>query len=309
MKHSIIICTRNRPDELGVTLDSVAGQSFSESFSVTIVDGSDEQAARAIADLCSSVQHPTVNYFKYPTKPSLARQRNYGIALLPDDIDVVHFMDDDVTLDREYLQNMDEAFLQNDNAMGIGATVIEEGRSLNPPNLSWVMRSFLLYSDQPGRVLASGHETPAQSSMLSAPTSVEWLNGCAAYRRQVFDDFRFADILEGYSLDEDLDFSYRVGREHCLLVYPAASMIHRRSSDNRLPGRQYFEDYLIHRYWFVRNNLPAVTGRVAFWWSAMGRMLRAQLGRTDGRSDMLKGYAGGVRKILRRDHYLFADDE
>lgn len=309
MKHALAICTRNRLGELLETLESIDAQSRDMDFSVTVIDGSDDDIAVRMESECQSASRFRVNYIRYPGQPSLARQRNHAVDVIAEEADVIHFLDDDVTLAPDYLVQMDKAFAENTEAAGVGPTVIEEGRSLLPPRFSFLMRLFLLFSDKPGQVLISGHETPAQSLQLSHTVAVEWLNGCAAYRRAVFDEFRFADILEGYSLDEDLDFSYRVSRKKRLIVFPQASMLHRRSSDNRLPGEKYFHDYLVHRYWFTTRNMPPVGGRTSFWWSTVGRLLRATIGRSENRHAIVSGYLNGVRTILRKDHYLLTNQE
>ena len=304
MRHSLVICTRNRSDELAKTLESIKNLRNISDCSVLIVDASDDESVRTNNQSAHETGIQRIKHFRFEGQPSLARQRNFAIDEVAQSVDVIHFLDDDVTLDPEYLHYMEIAFRDFPDAGGIGATVIEKGRSERPPKLARLMSIFLLYSKQPGRVLVSGHETPAQSRSLDSPLKVQWLNGCAAYRTHVFDENRFEAILEGYSLDEDLDLSYRVGLSHPLYVYPLASMIHRRSSENRYPEAQYFEDYLIHRYWFVEKNLASFLSKIAFWWSTVGRLLRAVAGPKPVRSAMLSGYLRGIRRIARRDHYL-----
>ncbi len=245
-----------------------------------------------------------IEHKRFDGAPSLARQRNWAIEYLGGTTDIIHFLDDDVTLEPDYLALMDRAFSSNPDAVGIGGALLESGRIRTRPKRAFLLRLLLLHSNRPGIVLLSGHESPAQMIDLDQTIQVEWLNGCAAYKSSILSDFKCDDALEGYSLDEDLDLSYRIGRHHKLLVEPSIRMLHRKSPESRGAPDSYYSDYLVHRFWFVKKNIDHPMKYAAFWWSTFGRILRATLNGQQEGSVARRGYFRGVRQIVTREHYL-----
>jgi GT2 family glycosyltransferase len=108
-------------------------------------------------------------------------------------------------------------------------------------------------SPKPGSVLQSG-----RNIMPSGPEEIEidWLSGCSmTYRRRVFDIQRFNSEFSGYSLMEDLEFSFRVKKTTGSLMFlPNSHYVHMESSENRWPTLKshFFETY--HRAIFVKQN-------------------------------------------------------
>src|ERR671914_1495885 len=91
---AFIIATRNRPDELLVTIESLVRQTVLPA-ELCIVDSSDETPVRAkIEELCEEVGL-SLDYH-HPAPRGLTVQRNIGIDRT--DGDPVFFIDDDVWL-------------------------------------------------------------------------------------------------------------------------------------------------------------------------------------------------------------------
>jgi len=118
-------------------------------------------------------------------------------------------------------------------------------------------------------------------------------------------DHRFDDRLEGYSLDEDLDLSYRVGAQKRLMIVPAAIVHHHESEKERAGLRDYTHDRLVHRYWFLEKNLRHPLRKAAFWWSTAGRLLAVRF-RSDKEmsTEELAGLLAGARTVWKRTHPL-----
>ncbi|PSQ72022.1 MAG: hypothetical protein BRD31_01985, partial [Bacteroidetes bacterium QH_2_64_26] len=90
--------------ELARTLESVAKQSGAAHRLVIVVDGSDhddaERTAEVVQNWCD--EGLPFRHHCYSGSPAGTRQRNAGVDLLPESVDVVHFIDDDVTLQAGY---------------------------------------------------------------------------------------------------------------------------------------------------------------------------------------------------------------
>src|SRR3954471_11550169 len=96
----LVLCTRNRPDEVRTCLDTVRVQTHVPA-RVLVVDSSDDDATeRLIADLRGN--WPVDSKLEYlRSEPGLTRQRSVGIDAT--DEEIVHFVDDDTVLDVGYI--------------------------------------------------------------------------------------------------------------------------------------------------------------------------------------------------------------
>ncbi len=302
--YAVVVCTRNRPDDLSRTLASIAAEA-GPGMHVMVVDASDLAARTQNAAEGASFTAAPLRHLPFPGAPSLARQRNFALDHLPPSIAIVHFLDDDVTLAPGYFDALN-AWFTHPSVGGAGGRVIEPGPP-RPRRLMALRRLLLLDHPAPGRVLPSGVTTPAQTLPLPTPRPVQWLSGCScAYRRSLLTRHRFDDRLEGYALDEDLDLSFRLGREARLVVEPRAMLFHHVSPVGRdaLEGRAH--DALVHRYWFLEKNLRSPLRKPAFWWSVTGKLLVAALSSRPDAREALRGRLRAVRTLLRRDHYLLS---
>ncbi len=103
LRHKIafIVPTRNRPDLLTKLLQSLQEQTV-EANQVIVVDGSDQPVEPEIKQFLS----PTVSYLRV-FSPSLTKQRNEGIKALHEDITLVGYLDDDIVLERDAVEDIE----------------------------------------------------------------------------------------------------------------------------------------------------------------------------------------------------------
>ena len=96
----LVLCTRNRPDEVRTCLDTVRGQTRVPT-RVLVVDSSDDDATeRVVADF--RARWPTGSEIDHlRAEPGLTRQRLAGIDATEEEI--VHFVDDDSVLEPDYI--------------------------------------------------------------------------------------------------------------------------------------------------------------------------------------------------------------
>lgn len=300
---AVIICTRNRSDDLRRTLHSISALDECPELLILVVDGSDEDHVQPTRHTVSQFSELELQYLRFKEPPAGTRQRNYGIDHLPPSVEIVHFIDDDVTILHGYFQRSATVLRDNSEVGGVGSLVIEPP---NPPRpTTWVERFFLLSSSQPGRVLPSGQTSPAQNQPASTLVESEWLNGCSSYRRTVVDRFRWDPSVEGHSPRyEDLDFSYRVGQEWRLVVETRVRLIHHISSTSRYNVERRAFESVPRRRWFVDKNIRHPLRVFAFWWSTLGRALIFTVSTHPKKWKALRGLARGVWATLQRSHPL-----
>ena len=308
---AVVICTRNRPAELARTLESVAAQRRAQERLVVVVDGSDPTEAERTAHVVQSGsdEGAPFHYHSYSGRPAATRQRNTGVDLLPESVEVVHFIDDDVTLHDCYFEALYNALTQNPALRGVGGVITKSNESSPRPPIHWAHRLLLLRIDRPSRVLPSGQKMPAWSTGNRKLQPAEWLSTCASsYRAEVFDRHRFDSAVEGPSPRlEDLDFSVRVARDGPLAVVPEARCVHRVSGRNRRGTAATTRERLARRYWFVRKNMDRPLNRLAFWWSTLGQLIALVTSSDPDSRAALRGHVRGLRQAWTRAHPLLGE--
>ena len=99
---SIIICTKNRPNDLKITLGSVFQQSFLPDSVVIVDDSTSDDTEILVRDYAAST--PVNLIYSHSPRPhsGLPAARNTGIKKIPDITEIILFLDDDVTLEKQY---------------------------------------------------------------------------------------------------------------------------------------------------------------------------------------------------------------
>jgi GT2 family glycosyltransferase len=273
---------------------------------VIVVDASEPDVFLQNQQTTASFTAGPLQHHCYEGAPSAAAQRNQGLQLLPDDTEVVFFLDDDITLLSECLRNLAVALEMQPQWGGVGAVELTAPDApLLPHAPSVWKRLFLIDAARPGRVLSSGHVSLYNALPHDAPAlSTQWLSTCCcAYRRSVLDTIRFDEALGG-ALLEDRDLSYRVATRWSLAVIPSARFVHHRSPINRKTARQFAYQRAVQRYWFVAKNIDHPLRKLAFWWATLGQAIAMLASARSEKRMALRGHLRGVRDILTRNHPL-----
>lgn len=245
IKVSYVVATKDRPGELSRLLGSLENQTRLPD-EVIVVDGGDP-----VEVVCRGVRAFPVRYLR-GLPPSGARQRNLGLGAAVPGSGFIGFLDDDVVLEESALEKM-ALFWQvaGENVGGASFNL------RNHPVLA--LRSLKttpfaatagLYSGRPGAVSRAGFQT----MIGHAPSTVyaDWLPTTASvWKREIFKRFRFDEWFEGYSYLEDLDFSYRVGKNYRLAVVADAGYRHFPAASGRGSGYEFGTREVMNRVHFV----------------------------------------------------------
>jgi GT2 family glycosyltransferase len=265
LKSALVICTRNRGQSLAGTLQSWADQTVRPR--AWVVDSSDGDSTEVLVrSLAATLPTGALTYLG--TLPGLTRQRAAGVAAVPSDVNVVHFVDDDVRLAPGYFSGIETVFATTANVIGVGGLIT----NVRIPPARPLGDFFLLTGKRQGSVLASGVVTPVGNAV--APLEVEWLSGCSmSYRRSLFARQPFDLRLVGYCAGEDVEFSLRARRYGRLLVTPAARLEHHWALGGRPEGADLHRLYMIQRHRLTRESGEFGLSPAAFWWSAFGELI------------------------------------
>jgi GT2 family glycosyltransferase len=127
-------------------------------------------------------------------------------------------------------------------------------------------------------VLPSGQIGHLGEDLRGPPFVIEWLyGGNAIIRRAAMGELRYDERFErfgGYAFNEDLDFSYGLGRRGPMLCVPAARLVHKISLAAR-PAHDYRFgiSQVANRGRFVHKHLPGPLHFACYLWSMLGTML------------------------------------
>jgi glycosyltransferase involved in cell wall biosynthesis len=179
MKITVVLCTFNRCGVLAKALESVAVQTLPESveWEVLIVDNnSTDQTHNVVLSVCQRFPG-RFRYFYEPT-PGKSHALNAGIRNA--DSDILAFMDDDVTVESTWLQNLTAA-LRKGECSGVGGRTLLAG-NFSPPRWLALQGPYAL-----GGVLAAmfdlGDE-PCELEPNSAPYGANM-----AFQRKMFEKY------------------------------------------------------------------------------------------------------------------------
>lgn len=262
-KLAFIIPTKDRPKQIRVLLSSIMRQEY-RPIQIIIVDASvDPGENKKTTSLFNDLAIDYVN--AYP--PSLTRQRNMGLGKVLPEISLIGFLDDDVEFLDGSIKEMFKFWENSEDSLG-GAifNVITD----KPSILFWPKQLFFMGNKKAGIMLRSGYNTkicPASKDMYT-----QWLlGGVTIWRKEVVERFKFDEWFKGYGLFEDLEYSYRVGKQFKLAVVSNAKVRHSYLGINRRDNFQFGKMEIINRHHIVKNN-PDLS-LALFCWASLGQLL------------------------------------
>ncbi|MFN0279986.1 MAG: glycosyltransferase family 2 protein [Pyrinomonadaceae bacterium] len=248
---SVVTPTFQRPEEVRGLLENISGQSILPA-EVILIDGAKlgEDATEKTVEEIKDTYPFEVKYIR--RNGGTAIQRNHGIDVANGQF--VAFVDDDVRLDKDFLERVLNVF-NEDSHRKIGGVVGYRTNEFFDANDSerwrWYRRLGLLSTYEPGRYdFECGY--PINNSMqppFSGTRAVDFMTtACAVWRREIFDSgLRFDEFFRDYGVLEDAHFSLKAARQWTLLQCGDARCEELRSAngreDQRLRGRKCVANY------------------------------------------------------------------
>lgn len=266
---TVVVCTRDRPDDLTLCLESLRSIDYSE-LELLVVDN----APRDEATACLVQQRfPEVRYLR-ESRPGLDWARNRAIAAARGEI--IAFTDDDVVVDAGWIRALAAVFHRDPAVMGVTGIVVPYELETEAQVLFERYRSF-----------ARGFATSRTQMPDAGGRSVAFRNGATgrfgtganmAFRRVLFDQVGLFDPGLGAGTParggDDLDMFFRVLKAGYALVYEPRALVrhrHRRTPEElRRQMRDHgisFSAYLT-RSWRAYPEERGGIAWLAAWWAA-----------------------------------------
>jgi glycosyltransferase involved in cell wall biosynthesis len=303
-KASIIIATYNRPQELTVAIASILDQTVHPHEIIVVDDG-------ALTDppLQAEAKRKGIRYIyirKSPENRGLTRSRNVGIEAATGDI--LFFLDDDIQLFSDFLENSLACYHKHPHIDGMGG-----GEILNKkPSIAqklWFAYGvvFCMTGFKKGYFLPSAFSTNLGNPNLKTRFGpVEFLGGASfSFRRHVFETARFSEEFAGYGLGEDKEFSYRVSCTHTLYANPAAKLYHFESPVMRYQKYDRAKATVLSKHHFltdcnVKNRFKGFWFCHAMTGYLLKRVILMLISFDKGEVDRVSGTLSGIFTILKK---------
>ncbi|WP_178358534.1 glycosyltransferase family 2 protein [Mycolicibacterium hippocampi] len=225
---SVVVCTRDRPDQLADALKSIRALDYPD-YEVVVVDNaaSSDATARVVAELGDS----RVRRVAEPI-PGLSTARNTGLRAARHDL--VAFTDDDVFVDRQWLRGIVRGFARTPRVSCVSG-LVPSGELRTPAQNYFDQRVSWAGSLQP-RLFSMAAPPPDQPLFPFQVGRLGTGANFAVKRDRIVELGGFDEALGAGTAaqgGEDLDLFFRVltaGDE--LATEPSAIVWHRHRSDN-----------------------------------------------------------------------------
>jgi len=244
--YAVLIPTRNRPDKVVNLLQSLSNSSIKPSQIVVVASGID------IGETISSFKDSLPITYLYTQSKGQIAQKKLGIALVSNHIEWCLFLDDDLEVSPNAVQDaLREADSYSyDDVAGIGFSLPPSTRTLRINLLvRLIAKLFGIDSNKPGHVARNGHA----NSYLQEQTVLEtqWLNGASLWRTSYIYTYGEGIPSTKYAACEDLIFSYPIGKLRKLLYVPTAKLSFQDPELSDFDGIDVMKAAAYWRFYFV----------------------------------------------------------
>ena len=265
---SVIIPTYNRKEDLKITLKSLS-KNLRDLKEIIVVDQSKNQETKKLIE---SLNAKKLKYV-FSKTPSITIARNLGVKKSSKDSKIICFIDDDVSIEGNYFKEILEVFNSNNLVKAAAGYVNIPENEKEPPIENMLRRLFFIsFKEVSGAriISAYGNTYPLR---LNKEINSHWIPGVnMCYLKSVFDEQKFDENLLGYTVAEDIDFSYRLYKKYPtgLIITPRAKLIHRVSNKEREESKRISYINQVDHFYFQFKNLNNFTHILKFLWSLYG---------------------------------------
>lgn len=212
---AVIIASIGRADQLRQTVEHLDRQTRRPDRILVV-----SVSAEDVIGLEKIVDRPVEVIF---ADKGLPKQRNAGLRHMVGKADIVAFFDDDFVPAPDYLATLEHLFETRPEVVGATGRVIADGIKTRGISFNQALR--LIAEDVP----------PLEMTERSMPA----LYGCnLSVRVSAIDGLWFDENLPLYGWQEDVDFSYQLGRRGTLLLTDILAGVHMGIKGGRTSGKR-----------------------------------------------------------------------
>lgn len=263
---SVIIPTKNRVEDLQRTLDSIVTQTKQPDEIIVVDQGS----SFAECELPASPIRLIHIYAPHVSGAAVAR----NIAMDQAKGDIWVFLDDDVILEPQYIEELLHAYEYLPEATGVSG--IFTNYTLPVLSRHLFERVFVRGAFHDDRQSIYWNANRLRNRGLQR---VKQFTGAAmSFRASAVRALRFDTNLTGASIAEDIDLCARLPRGAVLVIAPKARLCHKRSAIGRTTAHWLDEHAQSSAYMRWRNWNRGLRDDLCFFWLQIGYAVMAAIG-------------------------------
>jgi glycosyltransferase involved in cell wall biosynthesis len=244
---SVCIPTYNRSEQVKNLIQNILNQTELPD-EIVIVDSSSDKKTEEVVINTDKISIPII-YKRYLKGLTLQRNRAVDCAKSA----LVLFLDDDVELDGMFIREIKECFSADYDNKIAGISGIFTNKKYPDYGIGWKLKQKLGIVDvsDAGRLLSCGETTPLPNREFKGLLRVDFLHGgLTAWRKSIFNKFRYSHFFSGYGLGEDKYFSSCVGKMYDLYICGTAKAKHFHEEGNR-PNYFQWGFFNVYNHYFI----------------------------------------------------------
>lgn len=299
LSSALIVCTLDRPAELRRCLLSCLRSSLVPN-KIVVCDASPGDQSKELVNQLADQTKFHLSWLRGPI--GLTKQRNCAINSFEKLPEIIHFVDDDVELDKHYFEALNGTFSSSPEIIGCGGIVMNIDRLPEPAEDSRQHRRRGLVTKMGVNHIMKISRTEEFGSPKIL--DVDWLSGCCmSFRAELFESIHFDERRQGSGIGEDVDFSLRAKAHGRLAINTAARVDHLQSPKSRPNRNNLGVQNATHRLRLSADGLIGGSpNRVAIRciWDGLANVAGGWRDRDSGKRKFGRGILVGVRRWYRR---------
>ena len=231
---TVILCTYNRCEDLNVALQSIATSQMANSVSweILVVDNNSTDQTRNVVERFFR-SYPGLFRYIFEPQPGKSYALNTGIANARGG--VLAFVDDDVTVEPTWLQNLTAPLLHDAELAGVGGRVLPAQKFTPPP---WLPDSF-------DGVIFAGFDLGDNVTELDhAPYGANMAFRKSAFQKHGGFRIDLGPTPNSQIRNEDTEFGRRLLAAGERLRYEPSAVVYHPIPDGRITQEYFFD------WWF-----------------------------------------------------------
>ncbi|MFB5678664.1 glycosyltransferase family 2 protein [Paenibacillus terreus] len=294
---SIAICTRNREEDLKRCISSLAQSKLAAGLQVEVLIVDDGALTEEFLNQQKQMLEPAGMELRYHRKEQpglwLSRVKTAEIARGG----IILFLDDDVELPADYIQNLMNTYEEYPQAAGVGG--VAQGMN---NSFFGTIRCLLSFQQSPfkGKLSLSGQSGSMYNWHKARRTfKTEFFHGCnMSFRKEAIRGLQPVPWLQSYSVGEDLLLSRIALKSGPLYINPLLKLLHHESPSSRDNMEQVAYMRVMNHIHLLRDEQSGPIKYAALCWTTLYFMLRE---RPKKNNSAIKGYKKALKAMFSNE--------
>ncbi|MCO4053588.1 MAG: glycosyltransferase [Bosea sp.] len=224
MRIAVILATAGRPEVVARAVEGLAHQS-EPAERLIVVGAAPEDVERVPAEAAGRPVEVAI------AGRGLTIQRNHGIEMVKEDVDLIVFFDDDFAPSRFWLAQARRLMMADGSVNAFTGRILADG--IHGPGLGWeTAEAIVAKEDAAALALLAGGRSLPHANAGDVPSY-----GCnMGFRMSAIGDQRFDERLKLYGWQEDTDFSARARGTGKRVRFDELWGVHLGVKSGRSPG-------------------------------------------------------------------------